>query len=236
MGISFNESAIWQREAAVPEPLFRRYCREMEDCGMEPKSRGLARLACNVPSSAGTPDEIEPAFSLSPVALRAMAGQGRRFGCVHAAPPWPLERPRRRDRKNFLKAITGSLCNLPVEGVCAESAHLYHWATPAAFPEAADVLAEWGFQYQSCVLWRNAADACDGLWRKGSELLLLGVRGDRAFPEGPLRRLMEAPSNSNYDRWPEFCRLIEHVSPAPYLDLFGNLPVSGWAVAELGMQ
>ena len=173
LGITFNESARWQQEAAVPEPLFRRYCREMVDCGMEPTARGLARVACNDPSSTGMPDEMGPVLSLSPAALRAMAGQGRRFGCVHAAPPWPLDHPRRRDRKDFFKTMTRSLCDLPVADVCAESAHLYQWATPAAVPEAADVLVEWGFQYQSCVLWRNVADACDGLWRKGPELLLL---------------------------------------------------------------
>ena len=51
MGITRNESARWQREAAVPEALFQRYCREMAALRMEPTVQGLARWAGSLPSS-----------------------------------------------------------------------------------------------------------------------------------------------------------------------------------------
>jgi N6-adenosine-specific RNA methylase IME4 len=125
------------------------------------------------------------------------------------------------------------LCELPVKDISAERAHLYLWATQASLPQATDVLAAWGFQYQLFLPCKDADAARDVSWGRGSELLLLGVRGNLPFAECILPAWLEGRIISASDHLREFRGLIERVSPPPYLDLFGNLPVSGWAVAGL---
>ena len=217
LGDYFQRIGAVAAEAAVPEPLFRRYCREMVDCGMEPTARGLARVACNDPSSTGMPDEMGPVLSLSPAALCAMAGQGRRFGCVHAAPPWPLDHPRRRDRKDFFKTMTRSLCDLPVADVCAESGASLPMGHPSRGAGSGRCARGMGF---SVSVLRPLEECCRRLrWLMEEGTGTFASWGPRRPPVlGGLTAAFDgSSSNSNSDRWPEFCRLIERVSPIPIL-------------------
>jgi N6-adenosine-specific RNA methylase IME4 len=221
VGISNTESARWQREAAVPEAIFAQYCRDKEARGREPTSRGLVAR------------DRERVFSLISTGLRAMCGDGQRFPCIHAAPPWPGEHERECDPKAATDEMARCLCELPVKDVSAERAHLYLWATQASLPQATQVLAAWGFQYASFLPCKKADAARDVSLGRGSELLLLGVRGNLPFAECVLPAWLEGRIISASDHLREFRGLIERISPPPYLDLFGNLPVSGWAVAGL---
>ncbi len=221
LGISNNQSARWQQEAAVPEAIFGQYCRDMEARGREPTSRGLVTR------------DRELVFSLISGRLRAMSRDGQRFPCIHAAPPWPGEHDRECDPSAAVDEMARCLYELPVNDISAGRAHLYLWTTQASLPQATYVLAAWGFQCESLLPCKAADAARDVSWGRGCELLLLGVRGNLPFVECIVPAWLEGRIISASDHLREFRGLIERVSPPPYLDLFGNLPIPGWAVAGL---
>lgn len=67
-------------------------------------------------------------------------------------------------------------------------------------------------------------------WRNCCEYLLLGVRGTLGFQDHSVRNLYHG-KRGKHSRKPDQVRvLIEKVSPAPRLELFGRDVVPGWTV------
>jgi N6-adenosine-specific RNA methylase IME4 len=66
---------------------------------------------------------------------------------------------------------------------CARAAVCFLWAVNPLLPEALQVLAAWGFQYKSNLVWDKTLQGL-GYWVRGQhEILLIGVRGK--FPTPP---------------------------------------------------
>ena len=62
------------------------------------------------------------------------------------------------------------------------------------------------------------------------EYLLLGVRGGLPLMERGMNSWMRACREPDGNSPENIRRLIERVSPGPYLHLFGIKPISGWTV------
>jgi len=120
---------------------------------------------------------------------------------------------------------TSEICDLPVGQLVHTPAHLYLWIPNALLPEGLKVLAAWGFEYKSNIVWHKIRKdgGPDGrgvgfYFRNVTELLLFGVNGRNARTLGPGRRQVNfiASRKREHSRKPdEQYELIESCSSGP---------------------
>jgi N6-adenosine-specific RNA methylase IME4 len=121
----------------------------------------------------------------------------------------------------------------PVADLAADDAVLYLWATNPKLIEAMTVMAGWGFEYVTNMVWVKDRVGM-GYWaRQRHELLLIGRRGEFSPPPEHLRpdSVMEAPRTAHSEKPATVHELIEAVwSDAPKVEVFAREPRPGWAV------
>ena len=135
---------------------------------------------------------------------------------------------------------TGEICTLPVAEHLDATAHCYLWVPNALLPEGLAVLAAWGFEYKSNLVWHKVRKdgGSDGrgvgfYFRNVTEILLFGTRGRNARTLAPGRRQVNlfATRKREHSRKPdEQYGIIEACSPGPYVELFGRGVRKGWTV------
>ena len=86
---------------------------------------------------------------------------GRRFGTVLADPPWRFVNrtgkvaPEHRRLSRYGTMPVEEIAALPVAAHLEEPAHCYLWVPNALLPEGLQVLAAWGFEYKSNIVWHK---------------------------------------------------------------------------------
>ena len=175
----------------------------------------------------------------------AKFARGRKFKTILADPPWRFQNrtgkmaPEHRRLNRYETMTLEDICALPVEGIAAETAHLYLWTPNALLPEALQVMSRWGFSYKSNLIWHKVRKdgGSDGrgvgfYFRNVTEMVLFGVRGKNARTEAPGRRqvnMIETRKREHSRKPDEQYDLIEACSPGPYLELFARGKRRGWA-------
>lgn len=176
----------------------------------------------------------------------ATALAGQRFGTVLADPPWRFVNrtgkvaPEHRRLARYATMTTDAICALPVAGHLADRAHCYLWVPNALLPDGLRVLAAWGFEYKSNIVWHKVRKdgGSDGrgvgfYFRNVTELLLFGTRGRnvRTLPPGRRQVNLLGARKREHSRKPdEQYAVIEACSWGPYLELFGRGVRAGWTV------
>lgn len=171
---------------------------------------------------------------------------GRRFATVLADPPWRFTNrtgkvaPEHHRLARYGTMTLEDICALPVAEHLADTAHCYLWVPNALLPEGLAVLAAWGFEYKSNLVWHKVRKdgGSDGrgvgfYFRNVTELLLFGVRGRQARTLAPGRRQvnMIATRKREHSRKPdEQYEIIEACSPGPHLEMFGRGVRDRWTV------
>jgi len=171
---------------------------------------------------------------------------GRRFGTVLADPPWRFTNrtgkvaPEHRRLARYPTLTFEEIGALPVADHLEAIAHCYLWVPNALLPEGLAVLAAWGFEYKSNLVWHKVRKdgGSDGrgvgfYFRNVTELLLFGSRGRNARTLAPGRRQVNlfATRKREHSRKPdEQYPIIEACSPGPWLELFGRGVRKGWTV------
>ena len=169
--------------------------------------------------------------------LLAFAGSGR-FAAVLADPPWRfLNRtgkmaPEHRRLLRYGTMTADEIAALPVAQILKPTAHLYLWVPNALLPDGIKVLASWGFEYKSNVVWHKLRKdgGSDGrgvgfYFRNVTELLLFGVRGKNARTLAPGRsqvNMIESRKREHSRKPDEQYKIIEACSSGPYIELFGR--------------
>lgn len=169
-----------------------------------------------------------------------------RFGAVLADPPWRFTNrtgkvaPEHRRLARYQTLSTDEISALPVADYMAERAHCYLWVPNALLPDGLRVLAAWGFDYKSNIVWHKTRKdgGSDGrgvgfYFRNVTELLLFGTRGKNARTLAPGRRqvnLVPARKREHSRKPDEQYDIIESCSWGPYLELFGRGVRKGWTV------
>jgi N6-adenosine-specific RNA methylase IME4 len=177
--------------------------------------------------------------------LLSRAGKTR-FGTVLADPPWQFQNrtgkmaPEHKRLSRYPTMSLREICDLPVQAVVADTAHLYLWVPNALLPEGLKVMEMWGFAYKSNLIWYKVRK--DGgpdrrgvgfYFRNVTEVLLFGVRGKgaRTLPPGRTQENILVAQKREHSRKPdEQYAVIEGCSPGPRLEMFARGPRLGWTV------
>jgi N6-adenosine-specific RNA methylase IME4 len=177
--------------------------------------------------------------------LLAKAGNTR-FGTILADPPWQFQNrtgkmaPEHKRLSRYPTMTFREICDLPVEAIVADTAHLYLWVPNALLPEGLKVMEHWGFSYKSNIIWYKVRK--DGgpdrrgvgfYFRNVTEILLFGVRGKnaRTLQLGRTQENIISTQKREHSRKPdEQYALIEGCSRGPRLEMFARGPRPGWTV------
>lgn len=175
-----------------------------------------------------------------------------RYATIAADPPWPQQGGGSlAGREGFLDSGGRSLpmpyetmsveaiAAMPVESIAADDAHLYLWTTNGFLDAAFDVVKAWGFTYSTTLVWAKKAmgGGLGGAYGITTEFCLYARRGSLA----PKQRVTgtwfewkrpydERGKPKHSAKPPEFYKVVELVSPGPYLELFGRTGRNGWDV------
>lgn len=177
--------------------------------------------------------------------LLAKAGKTK-FRTVLADPPWQFQNrtgkmaPEHKRLSRYSTMTLREICDLPVEAVVADTAHLYLWVPNALLPEGLKVMENWGFSYKSNIIWykirKDGGPDRRGVgfyFRNVTEVLLFGVRGKnaRTMQLGRTQENIISTQKREHSRKPdEQYPLIEGCSPGPRLEMFARGPRVGWTV------
>ena len=169
-----------------------------------------------------------------------------KFATVLADPPWQFENRTGKmapEHKRLLRYPTMKLqeiCDLPVEAIVADTAHLYLWVPNALLPDGLKVMEHWGFSYKSNIVWykirKDGGPDRRGVgfyFRNVTEVLLFGVRGKNARTEklGRTQENIISTQKREHSRKPdEQYPLIEGCSKGPRIEMFARGPRLGWTV------
>lgn len=170
----------------------------------------------------------------------------RRFKTILADPPWQFQNrtgkmaPEHKRLSRYPTMNLDGIKALPVSSAADDTAHLYMWVPNALLPEGLEVMAAWGFNYKSNIVWHKLRKdgGSDGrgvgfYFRNVTELLLFGVRGKNARTLQPGRTQVNymGTRKREHSRKPdEQYELIQSCSPGPFLEMFARGERPGWAI------
>jgi N6-adenosine-specific RNA methylase IME4 len=170
----------------------------------------------------------------------------QKYATILADPPWRFTNrtgkmaPEHHRLSRYVTMTIEEIRALPVAEIAARTAHLYLWVPNALLPWGLAVLAAWGFEYKSNIVWHKLRKdgGSDGrgvgfYFRNVTEILLFGVRGPnaRTLPPGRSQVNYIGSQKREHSRKPdEQYDLIEACSPAPYIELFARGTRPNWAL------
>jgi len=172
--------------------------------------------------------------------------RGQKFQTILADPHWQFQNrtgkmaPEHKRLSRYPTLSLEEICDMPVEALAGEPAHLYLWVPNALLPEGLKVMEHWGFSYKSNLVWYKVRK--DGgpdrrgvgfYFRNVTEVLLFGVRGKnaRTLPPGRSQENILVTQKREHSRKPdEQYDLIERCSFGNRLELFARGPRDGWTV------
>lgn len=227
IGVSKDQSSRWQLTATVPEKQFENYVDQTRADSGEVTTAGLVRIARELKakqkSRKAEQDSVADISDCLVIRDSEQIGTGGKFACVYVDPPW-LETPEENEQ------FVGALAAIPVELAVEENAHIHLWARDISLFAAKQALENWGFVFQGCLLCLSPEGKAGEHWVEAHEYLLLGVRGELPLMERTLNSWMRAPREPNGSPSERVRKIVERVSPGPYLELFGRKKVSGWTI------
>jgi N6-adenosine-specific RNA methylase IME4 len=166
----------------------------------------------------------------------AMAAELKgQFSVIYADPPWEDEfGPTDRQTELHYPLMTlEAIKAVPVDQICTPDAVLCLWALPHMVPAALEVMAKWGFDYRTDLVWVKDNIGLGEWVRQQHENLLIGRRG--AFPPPPTAvrssSMVFAPRGKHSAKPDVFAEMIERWYPESVkVELFRRgAPRPGWA-------
>lgn len=172
------------------------------------------------------------------LAKRQLALPVKRYGVIYADPPWrfePYSRETGMDRaadNHYPTLDAEDIANLNIYGIAAKDSVLFLWATAPMLLEAVDVMAHWGFDYKSHLVWVKDKTGTGYWFRSAHELLLVGTRGAIPAPAPGTQSgsVLYARRGKHSVKPVQIIEMIEGLYPnLPKIELFGRgKPRKGW--------
>jgi hypothetical protein len=139
--------------------------------------------------------------------------------------PWMTSTIRRLDQ--------GILDSEP-EFTIAPDARLFLWRVASQQEEALKVMRAWKFDIKSEIIWLKKTSTGKRWFGMGRqvrmehEVCLIGTRGRPDVLSKSIRSVFEAKYTVHSGKPDEFFKLVESLSPGPYVELFARTRRDGW--------
>lgn len=164
-----------------------------------------------------------------------------RYNIIYADPPWNYDNNLigRTDMgaKPYNTMTTQSICNLPIQNICAKDSILFLWVTMPKLQEGLQVITSWGFTYKTCgFCWVKQNPSGQGIysglghWVNGNaELCLLATNGHPHRVSRNVKQIVFSPRGSHSVKPPEVRdRIVALMGDNPRIELFARQAVAGW--------
>ncbi len=229
IGITKDQSSKWQVIATIPDDAFENKVAELRTKQSEMTTAFFVRLAREMHEEQ---NETESSADGETVVTGDLSELESKFGTVYADPPWQYgnQGTRAATGNHYSTMSVDEICEMPVESLVADDAHLHLWTTNAFLFDARRVMEAWGFEYKSCFVWVKPQMGIGNYWRVSHEFMLLGIRGNCPFRDRSQMSWREIERTKHSAKPASIRGIIEKVSPGPYLELFGREQVDGWTV------
>lgn len=235
IGVEKTQSHRWQRLASIPESDFNQFIEEAKGAERELTTAGALKFAKQLAAS-GSP--AEPAVWSGTTghtsSLDELVATGEKFATIYADPPWQYgnQATRASTDNHYATMSIDELMDMgeQVKELAERDAHLWLWTTTSFLPDAIPLMAAWGFIYKTNMVWIKPQMGIGNYLRVSHEHLLLGVRGSLTTQANDQMSWIQAGRTEHSAKPAEFRRMVERLSPGPYLELFGRQQIDGWTV------
>ena len=161
------------------------------------------------------------------------------YQTIAADPPWPfndkLSGKGRGAAKHYQMMTMEDICGYPLPEV-ADDARLFLWTVAAMPEEGYSTMRAWGFRPVCELIWVKLTSGGKSWFGMGHTVLgahercIIGVRGRPKVLSRSVRSIFTAQAGRHSEKPEEFYRIVEELSPGPYLELFGRRRREGWTV------
>lgn len=173
--------------------------------------------------------------------------QELRYKTIYADPPWYETgggKIKRGADRHYKLMKTRDICNLPIQDLISENAHLYLWVTNNFLKDGLKVMENWGFKYKTKITWVKGKWVNEKLFeldkiglgqyfRGIDEICLFGVKGSLPYKIKNGKRqqgktVIISPREIHSKKPEKMYEYIERVSYYPYLELFARNKRENW--------
>jgi N6-adenosine-specific RNA methylase IME4 len=229
IGVSEKQSSRWQRLSELADEEYQRRLAEAQrDAFMATESTPYER-------------KVEKALRRAEheinLATKIKALPTKQFGVILADPEWrfvPWSEETGSDRSAANHYATSRLEEIKkrdVPSIAADDCVLALWATVPMLPQALEVMAAWGFEYRSHLVWLKNRIGTGYWFRVDHELLLIGVKGDVPAPAPGLQwnSSFDADVGEHSEKPLEVYKLLESYFPNLHkIELNARTKRDGW--------
>jgi N6-adenosine-specific RNA methylase IME4 len=155
------------------------------------------------------------------------------FEILYVDPPWRYEgaEAANREIENHYPTMSHSDM-LAMELPAADDSVLFMWVTSPKLLEGIQLMAAWGFEYRTCMVWVKDKIGMGYYARQRHELILIGKRGALPVPEPTDRpdSVVSAPRSAHSAKPEVLYEILERMYPGrTKVELFARNPREGWA-------
>ena len=144
-----------------------------------------------------------------------------KFKTLVIDPPWQYDADfLGRGKPTYATTGQEELLKLPVADWAELDCHLYLWTTNAMFPDAIDLMAEWGFQHNTVLTWAKPHYGMGTHFRGQTEHVIFGIRGSLPTRSNSISMLFEAPVGKHSEKPEKFYEIVRAASYPPYGEAF----------------
>lgn len=140
-------------------------------------------------------------------------------------PPWRYDNASTRGaaEDHYATMTVRELKQLDVGSWVAPGGHVYLWTTTNFIDRSFSLLAAWGFEYVTNLVWVKPQMGMGNYFRVSHEHILFGIKPPRERTRNKsTMSWFEAPRTKHSAKPEAFYDLVENSSHPPYLDVFSR--------------
>ncbi len=155
----------------------------------------------------------------------------KKYKTILADPPWKYGKGWGWGAGEYYNLMTvKDLCNLPVNKLVDDNAHLYLWCPNSMLQQGLDLMEAWGFTFKTVITWVKHRSIFGYYFKGQSEQLLFGIRGKLPPQDRHQVTIINGKIREHSRKPDEQYSVIEAVSPEPRIELFARQKWKDWDV------